>query len=159
VNARLLALGLLSVLLAACGANAAAPEPSQTADLDALSTIRIGVGGVEFEVWLAQTPAQQQQGLMFATPEQLAPLADGTPRGMLFVFDPEQMVTFFMRNTFVPLDLAYVRFDRSIAATHDLVPLDETLVPSSEPVAFALEVPAGTFAGLGVDAGDAVSIP
>ena len=52
-----------------------------------------------------------------------------------------------------------LRFDRFIVATHDLVPLDETLVLSSEPVAFALEVPAGTLAGLGVGPGDAILIP
>ncbi len=155
---RRFALLVALVFVAGCGASPSAPRVP-TANLDALPTTRILVGGAEVEVWLATTPAQQEQGLMFATPEQLAPLPDGTRRGMLFVFDPAAFVSFYMRDTFVPLDLAYIRFDRFIVAIHDLAPLDETMVLSTEPVAFALEVPAGTLSELGVDVGDAVLIP
>jgi len=129
------------------------------ADLSGFRTAQITVGGVAFEVWLAETPAQQIQGLMFATPEQLAPLPDGTPRGMLFLFAGESTLSFWMRDTIVPLDLAYAKADGTIAEVHVLVPLDETRVESATPVQFALEVPAGTLADMGLGVGDTIDVP
>lgn len=129
------------------------------ADLSGFRTAQITVGGVAFEVWLAETPAQQIQGLMFATPEQLAPLPDGTPRGMLFLFVGESTLSFWMRDTIVPLDLAYAKADGTIAEVHVLVPLDETRVESATPVQFALEVPAGTLADMGLGVGDTIDVP
>lgn len=140
---------LLLVILSACGGAAGASG----ADLSGFPTARILVGGVEFEVWLATTVAQQARGLMLATEEQLLPLGDGTPRGMLFVFSTEATRSFWMRDTYVPLDLAYARADGTIAEVHQLVPLDETLVVSGEPVQYALEALAGTFAAHGIAPG------
>ena len=100
---------LAVLLLASCGAaDAPSPDPAG-ADLSGFRTARVEIGGASFEVWLAETPAQRMQGLMGATAEQLAPLPDGTPRGMLFVFPSEQPVSFVMRATPVPLDLAHFR--------------------------------------------------
>jgi uncharacterized membrane protein (UPF0127 family) len=143
---------LLVVVLSACGGGEGAPG----ADLSGFPTARILVGGVEFEVWLATTFAQQQQGLMNATEEQLEPLPDGTPRGMLFVFATEATRSFWMRDTYVPLDLAYATADGMIVEIHDLAPLDETLVTSGEPVQYALEAPAGTFAAEGIAVGSVI---
>ena len=129
------------------------------ADLSGFDTARITANGVEIEVWLADTGAQQLQGLMFATEVQLDPLPDGTPRGMLFRFASEDFRSFFMKDTFVPLDLAYATADGTIVEIHSLVPLDLTPVTSSEPVQFALEVPAGTLAAEGIGVGDVIVIP
>jgi hypothetical protein len=114
------------------------------------------VGGVEFEVWVATTFAQHAQGLMNATEEQLLPLPDGTPRGMLFVFLGEATRSFWMRDTYVPLDLAYATADGTIVEIHELVPLDETLVTSGEPVQYALEALTGTFAAEGISVGSVI---
>ena len=151
----------LFCLLAACagGTDTPAAGPAPGADLSGFETARITVSGQEVEVWLAETPAQRRRGLMFVTEAQLDPLSDGTPRGMLFLFATESFVSFWMRDTYVPLDLAYARGDGTIVAIHDLVPLDETAVPSSEPVQFALELFAGTLAALGVTTGDALVVP
>jgi uncharacterized membrane protein (UPF0127 family) len=151
-------LGLLLLLAAACGGGEGGPG-APGADLTGYETARITVNGVEFEVWLATTFAQRQQGLMFATESQLDPLPDGTERGMLFVFSSEANLSFWMRDTYVPLDLAYARADGTIAEIHDLVPLDETPVPSGEPVQFALEVYSGTLQANGIAAGDVIVIP
>ena len=148
-------LGLL--LLAACSSGDAGPPPGS--DLSGFETARISINGAEFEVWLAKTTAQQQQGLMFATADQLDPLPDGTARGMLFVFTAERFLSFWMRNTYVPLDLAYARSDGVIVETHDLVPLDETPVTAGEPVQFALEVFSGTLVTEGIGVGDLIVIP
>jgi len=143
---------LLLSILPACGGNGGAPG----ADLSGFPTARILVGGVEFEVWLATTLAQQAQGLMFATADQLMPLPDGTPRGMLFVFPNEAPRSFWMRDTYVALDLAYAKADGMIVEVHDLIPLDETPVASGEPVQYALEALSGTFAANGIAAGSAI---
>ena len=122
------------------------------ADLSGFETARLTINGVELEVWLAKTGAQQLQGLRFATDAQLDPLPDGTPRGMLFAFAGEALRSFFMRDTFVPLDLAYATADGTIVAV-------VSLVTSSQPVQFALEVPAGTLAAEGIGLGDVIVIP
>jgi len=146
---------LLAVVLSACGGGGGAPG----ADLSGFPTARILVQGVEFEVWVATTLAQHTQGLMNATEGQLEPLPDGTPRGMLFVFASEATRSFWMRDTYVALDLAYATADGTIVEVHDLVPLDETLVVSGEPVQYALEAPAGTFAAEGIAVGSVIIVP
>lgn len=148
---------LALLLLAACSGGDTAGPPGS--DLSGFETARISINGAQLEVWLAKTPAQQQQGLMFATADQLDPLPDGTPRGMLFIFPTELFLSFWMRNTWVPLDLAYARPDGIIAETHALVPLDETPVTAGEPVQFALEVFSGTLAARGIGVGDLIVIP
>jgi uncharacterized membrane protein (UPF0127 family) len=145
---RLLLMGVLS----ACGGGEGAPG----ADLSGFPTARILVQGVEFEVWVATTFAQHSQGLMNATEEQLEPLPDGTPRGMLFVFASEAVRSFWMRDTYVALDLAYATADGTIVEIHELVPLDETPVTSGEPVQYALEALAGTFAAEGIAVGSVI---
>jgi uncharacterized membrane protein (UPF0127 family) len=147
----------LTILAACSGGGDDGPAPGS--DLAGFAVDRVTVNGQEIEVWLATTFGQQSQGLMFATEDQLAPLPDGTPRGMLFVFPDERLRNFWMRNTHVPLDLAYIRADGTIVDIHDLIPLDETLVGSSEAVRYALEVRAGTLASMGVAPGDVVTIP
>ena len=134
-------------------------DPAPGSDLSGFAVGRIVINGIELEVWRAQTGAQHARGLMFATADQLAPLQDGTERGMLFEFTSPFFLSFWMRNTFIPLDLAYVRADATIAGIHPLVPLDETSVVASELVQYALEVRAGTLAALGIQVGDRVTLP
>ena len=150
-------LGLASSGAAVAGCGGAAvphPAPPQGADLSHFETARIRIEVVPLEVWLAETPAQQERGLMFATAEQLAPLPDGTLRGMLFVFPADVIVAFMMRDTFVPLDLAFVRADGTVAEIHPRAPLDLSLQVSGEPVRYALEVTQGLLAARGVGVGD-----
>lgn len=143
------------LLIAACGSGSRAPG----ADLSGFRVERIAVDGVAIETWLAETPAQRAQGLMHATAEQVAPLPGGTPRGMLFLFPAPAILSFWMRDTIVPLDLAYATADGTIVEVHALVPLDLTPVPSSQPVQYALEVPAGTLASMGWAPGSKIDLP
>jgi len=149
-------------LAAACssgGGDTIPANPTSGSNLSGFAVGRITINGIELEVWRAQSGAQHAQGLMFATPDQLAPLSDGTERGMLFEFASPFFLSFWMRNTFIPLDLAYIRADGTIAEIHSLLPLDETSVVASELVQFALEVRAGTLAALGIQVGDRVTLP
>ena len=135
------------------GTDPASAGPGPYADL-ATATLRSGPAA--FEVWIADTTATRAAGLMDATEADLAPLPDGTRRGMLFVFPVSQMVSFWMKDTEVALDLAYLDETGRILEVFALVPLDETPVPSSAPVRYALEVRAGD---LGVGVGDVLSLP
>ncbi len=113
-------------------------------------------GPARFRVWIADDDASRTEGLMNATSADLATLSDGTRRGMLFVFAVETDVEFWMKDTEVPLDLAYLDESGRILAVHALIPLDETLIPSPGPIRYALEVRAGELA---IGIGDVIDIP
>lgn len=124
---------------------------AQAQTLDRLSIVTVGGARHEFLVELALTPEQRSRGLMFRRE-----LPEG--RGMLFDFGPgETEVSMWMRNTYIPLDMVFIRADgtiRHIAA--DTVPFSETIIPSTGPVKGVLEVIAGTCRRLGIAAGDRV---
>jgi len=136
-------------------------------DLSAMKMDRIQIKGTVFEVWLATTTAEQARGLMQVKEDALAPvgpdpargLPNGAQSGMLFVFPDEELRSFWMYNTIIPLDIAYIRGDGIIVKTHTMAPLETRIYPSVEPAQFALEVRAGLLAELGIAAGDRVEIP
>jgi uncharacterized protein len=107
---------------------------------------------VELEVEIAENDSDRSQGLMYR--ESL-----GEECGMLFVFEEEQQLSFWMRNTLVPLSIAYIDSEGEIVSIHDMEPLDETSVPSEGPAMYALEVNQGFFEEEGVEVGDMVEIP
>lgn len=77
---------------------------------------------------------------------------------MLFVFNPPQMVQFWMENTLIPLDMIFVRPDGTIAAIKDsAAPQSLDIIPSPEPVADVIEVAGGVTRMLGIHPGDHVS--
>jgi len=116
-------------------------------------TIHAGGSTYKFEVELATTPAEREQGLMFR--KTMAPNA-----GMLFLYPDEQQVAFWMKNTLIPLDMLFLKADGSIARiAHDAVPLDETPIPSNADVKAVLEVNGGTATALGIKEGDKVDYP
>jgi uncharacterized membrane protein (UPF0127 family) len=81
----------------------------------------------------------------------------GRDEAMLFIFPKARPVSFWMKNTQVPLSVAYLGTSGRILEIHDLKPLDETPVPSaSSAVLYALEVPQGWFLSHGVLSGDNV---
>jgi uncharacterized membrane protein (UPF0127 family) len=125
---------------------------AQTADLQKIEIAsRSGTHG--FLVELAVTPEETSRGLMFRRE-----LPDG--RGMLFDFKTEQELGFWMKNTYIPLDMIFIRADgtiRRIAANTE--PLSERTVPSGGPARFVLEVMGGTARRLGIEPGDKVTGP
>ena len=77
--------------------------------------------------------------------------------GMLFLYPDEQPVAFWMKNTLIPLDMLFLKADGSIVQiAHNAVPLDETPIPSNQPVQAVLEVNGGVAAALGIKEGDRV---
>jgi uncharacterized protein len=78
---------------------------------------------------------------------------------MLFVFDFEQPLSFWMKNTIIPLDIAYIRTDGTIVKTYTMAPLETRTYPSIERARYALEVQAGLLDELGIQAGHTAEIP
>lgn len=78
--------------------------------------------------------------------------------GMLFQFDSERIASIWMKNTFIPLDLAYITVDGVIVDIKQLEPLDLTSVQSSKEVLYALEMNQGWFAKNDIKEGDKISI-
>lgn len=106
-----------------------------------------------FAVEMAVTPEQQMRGLMFRRE-----LPEG--QGMLFDFGHEQPTSFWMKNTYISLDMIFIRGDGSILRiAENTVPLSEALVPSGGPVRAVLEVIAGSAKKFGIAPGDRVAHP
>lgn len=104
----------------------------------------------KLDVELAVTPEEQAHGLMFrkSMPEN---------HGMMFVFGNESLRTFWMKNTLISLDILFLNADGKIVKIHENAkPLDETRIPSEEPVFAAIELNGGAAARLGISAGDIV---
>lgn len=106
-----------------------------------------------FTIELADTDAKRAEGLMFRTKM-------AADQGMLFDFKREQPVWFWMKNTYLSLDMIFVKADGTILSiAADTTPLSEATVPSGGPVRFVFEVVAGTAKRLGVKPGDRIAHP
>ena len=114
--------------------------------------LELTVGGAVFRVELAVTPEQRRQGLMYR--DRL-----GEREGMLFVFEDERLLSFWMRNTPLPLSIAFIDARGVIVRIADLVPYSEQQVSSQVPARYALEVNRGAFERAGVTVGDLVDLP
>lgn len=103
-----------------------------------------------FDIWLAQTSPQQMRGLMF-----VRDLPAGT--GMLFVYTDPGRRSMWMKNTYIPLDMLFIRGDGVISSIiENTEPLSLTSRSSTEPVTYVLELGGGVTGELGISAGDRV---
>ena len=109
----------------------------------------VSINGQRFVVETAVTPQERSRGLMFR---------ESLPKnhGMLFIFESEQMLSFWMQNTSIPLSIAYIDADGVIVDILDMDPFDLTAVPSSRPAMYALEVNQGEFEKRGIRPGNRV---
>jgi uncharacterized protein len=143
----------VAAALVACSPNVAPAEAvagqAQTGLRQVPLTITSASGAHRFTVDVAATPEQQERGLMF-----VKHLAGG--RGMIFPYDPPQNVAFWMKNTLIPLDIIFIRADGTIARITNAKALDETPLPSGEPITAVLEIAGGRAAELGIATGDRV---
>ena len=150
----------LLLLLPAC-TQAAAPNPTPapataapaavhpTSGLPVIVLKAAPVGGAPhtFRVEVARSEAEQSRGLMFRTQM-------GADEGMIFPYDPPHTVSFWMKNTVIPLDIVFIGTDRrvlNIAA--NAVPYSEQGLWSSGPVSAVLELNGGRAQQLGIVAG------
>ena len=123
------------------------PAGQQTLEIASKTGVHV------FSVEIADNDAEREKGLMYRRE-----LPEG--RGMLFDFHREQEVSFWMQNTYIPLDMIFIRGDgRIFRIAENTEPLSTRLVPSGGPVRAVLEVIGGTARKLGIDVGDRVASP
>lgn len=135
-------LPILLFLLCACNAE---KKPAEPVPQDTYFPISIGETTPELQ--LALTNNERGKGLMYR--DELA-----ENHGMLFLFDQPGQRSFWMRNTKIPLDLAYFDAQGTLLEIHPLYPLNENSVPSySNEVLIAVEMNQGWFASKGIQPG------
>jgi len=137
------------VALALCGLGIGdlAAAQGQPQNLPA-TTLNAGMHNIRAQV--AVTPDQRQWGLMFRREMP-------THEGMLFVFEAPAQQCFWMRNTPLPLSIAFLRDDGSIVNVDEMQPLTEDSHCSREPVRFVLEMNQGWFGKRGLKPGSKIS--
>ncbi|WP_083499795.1 DUF192 domain-containing protein [Tropicibacter naphthalenivorans] len=137
--------------LAPIGQEAAAvtpPDPDAPECKADTLFIRGDFGLARFNVAVAETPEERNQGLMFV--EQM-PMSTG----MLFVYPSQRPVAFWMKNTLIPLDMIFADQHGVVVDVHEnAVPGDLTSIPSAEPAQYVLEVNGGLTRLLGISEGD-----
>jgi uncharacterized membrane protein (UPF0127 family) len=131
------------LLAAAC---ARGPEPQR------LDSVQIELGGRKLAVEAACTPTQRQMGMMFRQSLK----AD---EGMLFVFPHDEELSFYMKNTPVPLSIAFIRANGVIANIAHMEAYSLEPHHSRGACRFALEMPLGWFSRNGVPEDSKVTIP
>ena len=145
-----LAQGLAPVLrrAAVLAAIAAVSLPLAACSDEGKLVLHSSTGDHSFNVEVVDTPESRAKGLMF-----VQELADDA--GMLFDFKEERPVSFWMRNTFIPLDMIFVGADGVVKNIHvNARPHDVTGIPSEGPVQFVLEIPGGRSVEIGLKPGD-----
>jgi uncharacterized membrane protein (UPF0127 family) len=149
VAAQLAALAAFAGAPAAQAAPAAAGSP-QTGLRIGPVRIETSSGAVHhYRAEFAETPRQQAIGMMFRRHV-------ARSSGMLFLFPAPEYATFYMRNTFVPLDIIFIGVDRRVLNIAHGRPRDETILPSAGLAAAVLELKGGEAARIGLQPGDRV---
>ena len=138
--------GCLILLLGCAWGCARGPSP-QT-----LPKMEIEAAGRRISIEIARTDDEKSIGMMFR--KKLGP-----DEGMLFVYDHDRTLSFYMRNTCVPLSIAFLRADGTILNIEHMEPYSEKSHKSRLPCRFALEMPQGWFAAQGIKPGDVIGLP
>jgi len=109
----------------------------------------------KLKAWVMDTELKRQEGLMFVLDTDMT-----KDQAMIFVFKNAETLSFWMKNTYIPLDLLFVRADGTIARiAANAVPHSLDPIEVGEPVAAVLEIAGGRAAALGIAEGDRVSWP
>ena len=112
----------------------------------------IKIGSKTFACEVANNPRKREFGLM---------LRESLPenRGMLFVFTQEQVLSFWMKYTLIPLDIIFVDKEGKVVTIRQMKPQDETTTSSEKPVLYAIELNAGAAEKAGIRVGAKIEIP
>ncbi len=137
-----------AIVLVAVFSGAMAQDNGESIEFD---TANVTLAGQRYEVEFAQSPEQRAQGLMFRKE-----LCDDC--GMLFQFTPARRVGMWMKNTFIPLDVAFIKADGVISDIKTMQPHDLNTTFSSEVVSYSLEMNQGWFSKHSIGEGDKITI-
>lgn len=150
-----LSIALLCISLAGC-ATIPLPKETATTHLDYKTVVLTSPeeSHVSLFVQVATTPQEQEDGLMYRD-------RMDEDKGMLFVFDREQPLTFWMKNTQIPLDVLFFDKDGNFVSSQSMVPCTAdpcATYPSGKPATYALEANAGFLYKYGVEQGWTMSL-
>ncbi len=123
--------------------------PYSSAYSESFQKIPLYIKGKEIWVEVARTPEERAVGLMGR--KHL-----GKEEGMFFIFEKEDYHSFWMKDTLIPLSIAFIDREGRIVKIVDMKPLTLTSHPPPKPILYALEMNQGWFAKNGIKAGDAV---
>ena len=118
----------------------------------ALEMVSIQINGHSFTVEVARSIEEQRLGLMFRRKLK----AD---RGMLFVYEADRRLDFWMKDTYIPLSIAYLAKNGEIVEIHDMEPESLRSILSSRSVRYALELNRGAFEQIGATVGTTIELP
>jgi uncharacterized membrane protein (UPF0127 family) len=144
---------LVALTMCACTHNNN-PKPEAKEPALEKGTVVLEGGGktVRVEVELARTPAQREKGLMFR--KKLNPY-----QGMLFLFDTEEVQSFWMKNTYIPLDMIFIdETMKVVGVVENAAPLTLTSRRVEAPSRYVLEVRGGFAAAHGIGPGTKVKL-
>ena len=149
---RRLILGLVVCLVAACGSvtPGGAEQSQHGLPVEPLQIVTHDGHVHRFRVEIADNDATRERGLMFRK-------SLGPDVGMLFDFKTSQNVSFWMKNTLIPLDMVFID-QRGVVVNvaAKATPMSEANIPSGAPVVGVLEIRGGRAAELGIQRGDQV---
>lgn len=115
-----------------------------------LSFLKSGDVARTIDIEIADTPYERETGLMYRK-------SLGENQGMLFIYTSEAPRSFYMKNTYIPLDLIFYNKDSVVVSFHEnAVPLTETSIPSNFPAQFILELNAGKVEEWNIETGDKI---
>jgi uncharacterized membrane protein (UPF0127 family) len=117
-----------------------------------LPTISVRIGGAQFRIEVARSEQEKERGLMHRR-------TLGERSGMIFVYEADEHLTFWMKDTTLPLTLAFLSSEGEILQVEELKPLSLKPVTSARAARYALELPAGSLERLGVGPGEKVVLP
>ena len=142
------AIGLIaSLILASCASVTSPPQPSLPVEVISIDTT---AGAHAFQVEIAANRESQARGLMYR--REMA--ADA---GMLFDLHQSEQISFWMKNTYLPLDMVFIRADGTVSSIEpNAIPFSTASIPSQEPVRAVLELNGGRAHELGIIPGDRV---
>ena len=162
------ALLALSLALAGCKRNdspanpAAQPQPGASSNSTSaaaparagsgLALVTMPIGTETFTLEVADTEEARRRGLMYRQ------FMDAN-HGMIFVFQEEEELSFWMEATLIPLDILYLDAAGRVVSVKGMRPRDRTGVPSDGPAMYAIELNRGTAARVGVKPGDTLALP
>jgi uncharacterized membrane protein (UPF0127 family) len=144
-----LPVGLCGGLIAGCDDHPATTGPQPQSGL---RVVQMKIGSRDFSLEVADRDQSRETGLMYRD-------AMADDHGMIFVFPDEDMRLFYMANTRIPLDIAFLDSGGTVVSVKSMLPLDLRTTSSEKPAKYAIEMNAGAAAAIGLKAGDRLVIP
>jgi len=140
---------LIRLIHGCCLALSIAGTADGAASVEILPTVALSINGHKITAEVAATPERRSTGLMHRFSLQ-------PDHGMVFVFDYPEPQGFWMKNTFIPLSIAFIAADGRIINIDEMQPHDESIHPSRGPALYAIEMRKGWFTERGIRSGDVV---